>query len=126
VLLTVLHLSPDLILPLLCCAAWYKLMNRDMGPSTRCLGKDVPALHTALVSFELGTPSKAQADFGKVRADIAKALSSKAAAATPDTVNGQTYYGALFSDLAWQCAATFRATDKQGGCNGAITADLHF
>jgi catalase-peroxidase len=109
----------------LCIAAWYKLMNRDMGPTTRCLGKNVPALHTALVSAELGKPSSAQPDFGKVRADIAKALSVKTAAATPDTVNGQSYYGAMFSDLAWQCAATYRATDKQGGCNGAIAVHFH-
>eukprot|EP00775_Hariotina_reticulata_P003692 gene3692-3952_t len=101
--------------------AWYKLMSRDMGPQVRCVGKLVPAMHTQLVAMDLGSPLKnsLSLDVGSVRADIAEALSTASSAATPDMVGGKAYYGALVSELAWRCAATFRATDKQGGCNGA-------
>lgn len=93
-------------------------MNRDMGPATRCLGKQVPAVHTQLVSFEIKSPSGAKPDYSKVKADIAKVLTEQTSVATPDTVDGKPWYGAMLSNLAWQCAATFRATDKAGGCNG--------
>jgi catalase (peroxidase I) len=59
-------------------------------------------------------------DWTKVRNSIKAVLATKKAEVlTPDTAQGEHYYGALLSTLAWQCASTFRATDYAGGCNGA-------
>jgi catalase (peroxidase I) len=59
-------------------------------------------------------------DWTKVRNQIKAVLASnKPEVLTPDNVQGEPYYGALLSTLAWQCASTFRATDYAGGCNGA-------
>lgn len=98
--------------------AWYKLTTRDMGPVTRCLGKDVPPAQ----SFQnpLPPPPSPLPDFRKVRRQIQKALTSRSRVPIkPDTYKGKPYYGTLFATLAWQCARTFRVTDYLGGCNGA-------
>merc|ERR1711871_1782452 len=95
--------------------AWYKLTTRDMGPHSRCVGKDVPPAQpfqyplpepvdpSEMPSFEMSSP---------LAADVRAALFRRSSAKKP--VNVQH-----FVDLAWSCASTFRHTDFMGGCNGA-------
>lgn len=88
--------------------AWYKLTHRDMGPSIRFLGDEVPDEQhiwqdpipkTAFKSISERTASKLKA----------KILDS----------------GLSVSDLvhtAWASASTFRSSDMRGGANGARIA----
>ena len=98
--------------------AWYKLVTRDMGPVSRCLGPLVPPAQ----SFQnpLPAPPTTLPDWTAVRASVRLIMTTVSTAITPDLVNGsQPYYGAMFVHLAYACAATFRRTDYLGGCNGA-------
>lgn len=98
--------------------AWYKLVTRDMGPASRCLGNLVPPPQP--FQHPLPPPAAKQPNFRKVVADIKALLHSKSPAAESDTTpEGQPTWVALFATLAWQCASTFRQTDYAGGCNGA-------
>ncbi|KAG1653874.1 hypothetical protein FOA52_003824 [Chlamydomonas sp. UWO 241] len=100
--------------------AWYKLTTQDMGPAERCLGNMVPAPQP--FQHPLPRPGKAVAKLENVRAAIVKALrnASLSDILEPDTLpDGSPWYGALFVNLAYQCALTFRATDYRGGCSGA-------
>ena len=85
--------------------AWFKLTHRDMGPSTRYLGPEVPkeqlvwqdpipALNHAVVTEQDITALKAQI--------LASGLT------TSELV-----------ETAWASASTFRGSDKRGGANGA-------
>jgi len=96
-------------------AAWYKLMNRDMGPASRCVGKLTPVMHTQLVSLGpwLSDP-RPLLTWPRCGLTSHKPLTAQSAAVTADKVAGKPYMGALFSDLAWQCAATYRTTDRAG------------
>lgn len=85
--------------------AWYKLVTRDMGPYSRCLGKALPPPQP--FQRPLPPPPSQLPDFDAVKADVTSLLKA-------DAENG-----AKFTHLAWQCANTFRATDYAGGCNGA-------
>ncbi|KAI8473491.1 MAG: putative catalase-peroxidase [Monoraphidium minutum] len=98
-------------------AAWYKLMTRDMGPHTRCLGK----LAGPPQPWQMPLPPapKTLPDFAKIKAEVLQAMVTPSAQLPPDSVGGKPTYAAVFADLAWKCAGTYRETDYQGGCNGA-------
>ncbi|GIL55344.1 hypothetical protein Vafri_10884 [Volvox africanus] len=97
--------------------AWYKLVTRDMGPYSRCLGDQVPPPQP--FQAPLPPPPATKPDFKAVEKAITKALRTASSALPADMVGGKPYYGALFATLAWQCASNFRQTDYTGGCNGA-------
>ncbi|KAL3907430.1 MAG: hypothetical protein SGARI_003542, partial [Bacillariaceae sp.] len=90
-------------------ASWYQLMARDMGPRSRCLGDELPAdLQPWELDYNFPTMDMGSLpDFILVRSSIQGIIDE-------DSSNIQ-----LFSDLAKECASTFRATDQRGGCNGA-------
>ena len=85
--------------------AWFKLTHRDLGPSGRYLGKDVPSQ-----SFIWQDPLP-DADYAMIAdADVAQ-LKSKILASglsAPELVR-----------TAWASASTYRSTDMRGGANGA-------
>lgn len=87
--------------------AWYKLVTRDVGPVERCVGPRVPpAQH---FQHPLPKAHGKVADMDKVAHDVHKLiLMHKSDNVAEELVR-----------LAYQCASTFRATDYQGGCNGA-------
>ena len=85
--------------------AWYKLVTRDMGPASRCVGPKKPNKPRGF-QHDLPPPSSELADMDKVAKDLRKHMKKN---------QDQDE----FMRLAWQCASTFRATDYQGGCNGA-------
>jgi len=97
--------------------AWYKLTTRDMGPVTRCVGKNVPPAQP--FQYPLPPPPQKLADFDRVRVEIRKVIRTSSPVLLADQYHGEPYYGALFVRLAWRCASTFRSTDWLGGCNGA-------
>ena len=84
--------------------AWYKLTTRDMGPYSRCVGPNLPPVQD--FQHPLPDPPTQLASMYNVRFGLNKLMDS----------NGND---AEFLRLAFQCASTFRATDYQGGCNGA-------
>jgi hypothetical protein len=69
-----------------------------------------------------GPANQAKANWDMVRADVMDLIHpDMAVAGFPGDVDagGEPYYGAMFVQLAYLCAATFRRTDYLGGCNGA-------
>jgi catalase-peroxidase len=86
-------------------AAWYKLVNRDMGPVSRCMG-DLVAPAQDFQHPLPATPSTLP-DWTTVKSLINSALTS-----SPSQVNS-------LIRLTFQSCSTFRQTDYLGGCNGA-------
>ncbi len=108
-------------------AAWYKLTTRDMGPVSRCLNVSIGGMWqlppAQPFQFPLPSPPSSLPDFDAV-ADAVRALLYVPVSSVPlgfaaDYIGGRAYWGAMFSHAAFQCAATFRDSDKLGGCNGA-------
>jgi len=85
--------------------AWFKLTHRDMGPRARYLGKLVPA---EVLIWQDPVPAL---DHALVDAHDIAALKATVLASGLST--------AQLVSTAWASAATFRASDKRGGCNGA-------
>ena len=85
--------------------AWFKLCHRDMGPTTRYLGKEVPS-EVLIWQDPVPTPDHAlvsDADVATLKEQIlASGLSTAELVST-----------------AWASASTFRGSDKRGGANGA-------
>jgi catalase-peroxidase len=85
--------------------AWFKLTHRDMGPSSRYLGKLVPAETfvwqdpVPAVDFDLVT----ERDVSRLKTAIME--------------SGLTT--AELVETAWASASTYRGTDMRGGANGA-------
>ena len=84
--------------------AWFKLTHRDMGPRTRLLGPEVPAM-------QLWQDPVPAVDHALVDAQDQAALKDK--------VLGSGLSIAQLVRTAWASAATFRGSDLRGGANGA-------
>eukprot|EP00429_Kryptoperidinium_foliaceum_P136363 CAMPEP_0176280164 /NCGR_PEP_ID=MMETSP0121_2-20121125/49650_1 /TAXON_ID=160619 /ORGANISM="Kryptoperidinium foliaceum, Strain CCMP 1326" /LENGTH=122 /DNA_ID=CAMNT_0017620483 /DNA_START=51 /DNA_END=416 /DNA_ORIENTATION=- len=84
--------------------AWYKLTTGDMGPSTRCLGEDMPPAQP--FQYPMPAAPARLADFKKVRRDIEDLIStSKDEVVKADIFEGEPYYGAFLIRLAWHCSS---------------------
>ncbi len=88
--------------------AWFKLTHRDMGPKARYVGGSVPA--ESLVWQDPVTPPM----YETISAAMVRDLKKKVLASgltVPELVR-----------VTWGAAASFRASDKRGGANGARIA----
>jgi len=98
------HENPEEFKDAFACA-WFKLTHRDMGPRSRYLGPEVPAVE---LIWQDPVPV---VDYDLIDAGEISDLKDKILAA-----------GLLISNLvstAWASASTFRGSDKRGGANGA-------
>jgi catalase-peroxidase len=85
--------------------AWFKLTHRDMGPSSRYLGSEIPP-EQLIWQDPLPKADYARIDTKDVAALKVKILGS--GLTVPELVR-----------TAWASAVTFRYTDMRGGANGA-------
>ncbi|MES2824636.1 MAG: catalase/peroxidase HPI [Pseudomonadota bacterium] len=85
--------------------AWFKLTHRDMGPSVRYLGPEVPA-EELIWQDPIPAVDHALIDPQDVAVLMSKMLGS--GLTIPQLVS-----------TAWASASTFRGSDKRGGANGA-------
>jgi catalase-peroxidase len=85
--------------------AWYKLTHRDMGPRSRYLGPLVPAEELLWQD--------------PIPAVDHKLIDEQDIAALKDKVLASGLSISQLVSTAWGSAATFRASDKRGGVNGA-------
>ncbi len=85
--------------------AWFKLTHRDMGPSSRYLGPEVPS-EELIWQDPIPEVNHPLIDADDVAALKTKLLSSGLSIAELVTT-------------AWASASTFRGSDKRGGANGA-------
>ncbi len=85
--------------------AWFKLLHRDMGPTSRYLGPLVPA---EPLLWQDPVPEADHPLIGEREAADLKAAVLASGLSVSRLVS-----------TAWASAATFRGTDKRGGANGA-------
>lgn len=85
--------------------AWFKLTHRDMGPSSRYLGGDVPQEQ---LIWQDPIP---EVEHALINARDIKGLKSK--------ILDSGLTGPELIRTAWASAASFRGTDSRGGANGA-------
>ena len=85
--------------------AWFKLTHRDLGPTSRYLGDDVPG-----EKFVWQDPIP-EVDHVLIDARDAAALKAD--------ILASGLSGAELVRAAWASASTFRGTDMRGGANGA-------
>jgi catalase-peroxidase len=85
--------------------AWFKMTHRDMGPTTRYLGRLVPA-----------EPQVWQDPIPKVDHEL---IGEQDVAALKSKILASGLSISQLVSTAWASAATFRGTDKRGGANGA-------
>ena len=85
--------------------AWFKLTHRDMGPSSRYLGSEVPK-ETQLWQDPIPAMNHKLIDASDTESLKLKIL--KSGLTVPELVS-----------TAWAAAATFRGTDMRGGANGS-------
>ncbi|UKZ65891.1 uncharacterized protein TrAtP1_007079 [Trichoderma atroviride] len=85
--------------------AWFKLTHRDMGPSTRYVGPEIPK-----EQFSWQDPIPA-VNYTLINDSDVAALKKEvlASGVTPSKL----------ISTAWASASTFRGSDKRGGANGA-------
>jgi catalase-peroxidase len=88
--------------------AWYKLTHRDMGPSVRYLGNEVPG-EELIWQDPLPTVDYKLVDAGDIKALKKDILNS--GLTVPELVR-----------TAWASASSYRASDMRGGANGARIA----
>jgi catalase-peroxidase len=87
--------------------AWFKLTHRDMGPSARYLGAEVPA--EALIWQDPLPAAK-------------NVITSKQVTELKELILKSSLTSAQLIETAWAAASTYRDTDKRGGANGARIA----
>jgi len=85
--------------------AWFKLTHRDMGPSSRYLGAEVPAEE---LIWQDPVPA---ADY--------KLIDAQDIASLKDKIRASGLSVSQLVSTAWSSASTFRGSDKRGGANGA-------
>jgi catalase-peroxidase len=85
--------------------AWFKLTHRDMGPTARYLGKEVP---TEELIWQDPVGNVTRTTLVQEEVDIIKERIIESGLSVSDLVT-----------TAWASASTFRKTDKRGGANGA-------
>ena len=85
--------------------AWFKLTHRDMGPVARYLGPLVPKEQ---LIWQDPLPAAPKSTISKADAELLKKKILKSGLTVSQLVT-----------TAWASAASFRATDKRGGANGA-------
>ena len=81
--------------------AWFKLLHRDMGPSTRYIGPEIP--QEELIWQDPVKPGKSDYNIEDVKKKIADS----------NLTNQEMI------ETAWASASTFRKSDNRGGANGA-------